>query len=147
MDAGFEYTPEDKQNDAFKWYWVKGTKHIYPVAELGASILQEHLEAMPTRSIKTGQMHQGVIRAQLLAGIPIGVMHRFAKTQYKEGETVQLTDRDVKTFWERTDDALEERIVNFLNPLLLKLEQRLESRTVAEIAELNDLQVLKRIQS
>jgi hypothetical protein len=147
MNTGFEYTPKDKQNDAFKWYWVKGDKHIYPVAELGASILQEHLEAMPTRSIKTGQLHQGVIRAQLLAGVPIGVMHRFAKTPYQEGETVQLTDRNVKTFWERTDDALEERIVNFLNPLLLELEKRLESRTVAEITEVNDSQVLKRIQS
>jgi hypothetical protein len=147
MNTGLEYSGEDKRNNAFKWYWVIGDKNQYPVAELGASILQEHLEAMPTKSSKTGKLHQGVIRAQLLAGQPIGVMHRFAKTPYKEGETIQLTDRNVHTFWERTDDELEERIVNFLNPILLELENTLKPLTPKEIAQLHDAEVLKRIQS
>ncbi len=147
MNTGFEYSAEDKKNNAFRWYWIKGNKMQYPVAEFGASILQEHLEAMPTKSSKTGQLHQGVIRAQLLAGQPIGVMHRFAKTPYKEGETTRLTDKDVHTFWERTDDELEERIVNFLNPILLELENTLEPYTPKEIAQLHDAEVLKRIQS
>gem|GEM_PF-3427932 len=133
MNNGFDYTDEDKENDAFKWYWMLGEKWQYPVAELGASILQEYVEAMPTKSNKTGQLHQGVIRAQVLAGKPVAVMHRFPKKPYKEGEILQMTRKEVPTFWERTSDELEERVVRFLNPILASLENKIETYTLLDI--------------
>ncbi|MBW2986266.1 hypothetical protein KY333_02750 [Candidatus Woesearchaeota archaeon] len=44
------------------------------------------------------------------------------------------------------DDELEERIVNFLNPILLELENTLEPCMPKDIAQLHDAEVLKRIQ-
>jgi len=143
MDNGFDYTDEDKKNDAFKWYWMLGEKWQYPVAELGASILQEYFEAMPTKSNKTGQLHQGVIRAQVLAGKPIAVMHRFPKKPCKKGEILQMTRKDVPTFWERTSDELEERVVRFLNPILAGLENKIETYDLLDIARIGRAKYLK----
>jgi len=127
-EAGF--TPNlEKIDSKFKYfngYFAnKENKSVLPLKDMGSYILQERIEARPFKSTKTGLYHTGNIRAQILFGQPIGVMHRFSTEEYN-GTFQNITSKDTKTFWERTDEKLEQRIVDFLVPILTDMEDEVK---------------------
>ena len=122
-DKGFETGDIDKY---FSGYFVnEEDRGLLPLTDMGSYTLQGRIQARPFKSTKTGMQHTGTIRAQILFGEPIGVMHRFSSEEYK-GSFQNITLRELRTFYERVDDKLEQRIVDFLNPLLTSVEEEMK---------------------
>jgi hypothetical protein len=121
----FENNGFDIEKNKFNGFFrTDEGKGIFDLTSLGTYLLQERIIARPFKSTKTGKYHTGTIRAQIYAGEPIGVMHRFSTEEYN-GTFQRITDREHRTFWERTDDSLEKRIVDFLVPIFTKIENEL----------------------
>ena len=133
LHTGFRFTAEDEQNDAFRpvLAYKNNGNRIYPFVEMGSYILQEYVEPKPVISKKTGKFHQGPIRVQLLNNQLITAMYRFPKKPYVKGEFVDLTAKNNPTFFERTDEELEERIEHELKPFLSSLEKSLEKSEIS----------------
>ncbi len=132
LKAGFKFTYQDEENHAFiPALNYKGNRNkIYPFVEMGAYTLQEYVDPKPVLSKKTGHLHQGPIRVQLLNGELISAMHRLPKKPYRRGEFVDLTAKNVPTFFERTDDETEKILGSEFKPFLSCLEESMkESKT------------------
>ncbi|MBW6461970.1 MAG: hypothetical protein K0B07_02900 [DPANN group archaeon] len=92
----------------------------------GSCILQEFVDTKPIESIRTGKMHQGVMRAQVVGGQTVAVMYRLPEEEYVEGKFVDMTLCENRTFFERVDDDLEMRVLEFLSPILTSFEEGLK---------------------
>jgi len=117
-------------------YETSDTKNIlYPILELGTKSLQEYINPDPVLSTTTGKYHQGVIRAQILFGQPIGVMHRFSVIPYEKGSQAKIASQECPTFFERTSEELETEIVNFLLPHINSFEDEVKNANPLYVEE------------
>ncbi|MBU1956274.1 hypothetical protein KKF09_01240 [Patescibacteria group bacterium] len=135
---GFKYTKKDSKKNALEWYFVNAEKlRDYPVAAIGSYILQEYINPKPVLSQKTGVLHQGTIRAQILNGETITVMHRFPEQPYQKDETINMTHKNVRTFFERADDELEIKVSEYLIPILENFEKYIEKLSCLKLDYIN----------
>ncbi|NOQ55446.1 MAG: hypothetical protein GQ477_01425 [Nanohaloarchaea archaeon] len=127
-ESGFNFSKNDLVNGAFDWPWINSYgRRVYPFVEMGSYILQEFVDTMPVESFKTGKMHQGVIRAQVVGGQTVAVMYRLPEEEYSKGKFVDMTLKENRTFFERADDDLESRVFDFLSHILTSLEENLKA--------------------
>lgn len=117
LKDGFEYKP----GKILGHQGTESGKIKYFVDHIGSYILQERIDPRPFKSFKTGKEHTGTIRAQIFANQPIGVMHRFSREEYS-GDFQRISEKEHKTFWERTDEKLEQKIVDYLVPIFTNVE-------------------------
>ena len=118
------FKPDEEKFKGF--FMANETNPYFPVKNIGTYMLQEKIIARPFKSFKTNLNHTGTIRAQIYAGEPIGVMHRFSTQEYT-GKLQRITDKEHRTFWEKTDEVLEKRIVDFLVPIFEVFEENLSN--------------------
>ncbi len=94
-----------------------------PIFEYTTNILQPYINAMPVRSKKTGELHQGYVRALICGDELIGAVHRFPE-QPNSSEFVDLNRREVKTLYQPVSPEEETLLEQILIPLFAEYEKQ-----------------------
>jgi hypothetical protein len=124
---------ERTDRDMFRWGGAGENTMLFPVIELGATIIQEFLEPKPVVSSMTGMLHQGPIRLFMFDNKVLAAYRRLPCTPYDPARFVPVTDYSVKTFFERVDDATEERLGNTVRPVLQQFVRNVKAYNLAEL--------------
>jgi len=139
VHSSFPYTEHDKANRALPWYLFDEQHQMvyYPIAERAISTIEEFVEPKPVKSKRTGNTYQGTIRAIIFDNKLIAAMHRFPQYQTNQESFVPLTQRETKTFYERCDEKLEEKITKTLIPAIVEFEKTVSKLNLLDLVLLS----------
>jgi hypothetical protein len=107
-----------------------GTFHYsapYPFLQSTVALLQEHVEARPFRSRRTGKLHRGSLRVVMFDGKIVAAIHCLDQ-EPDDGTFRDLARPEVPTFFEAAAPDEEDELQAQLGPFVEELERQFAAR-------------------
>ena len=125
---------EEKEKKIPKKYKFYCTPRFFPLFEYASGFLEEFLQPGIVRSRKTGQEHAGYIRVCVFDKKIIIAMWRLQQEPFN-GQYQSFIGGDCRTFFEGCSEDVEQRLQEFLTPVITAFETEFFKR----IHSVNDL--------
>jgi hypothetical protein len=118
----------------------------YPFLESTVALLQEYVEEQPVRSRRTGRLHRGYLRAQVLGGELLAAIHVLDE-EPDDGTFRDLTRPGVRTLREGASQEEVEELRPVLQSFIRELEHQIDGRirTAADLQRLRDRWITEQV--